>query len=160
MIIQFDGEDIKKMRDLPRLVAQASRDKNAAVSVWRNGKIIEIQTDLETLETVAQATEQNSVEPVEEPLGLYLSDRDPKASDVGGNPTTGVLIHKVDPQGAAARQGLKRGDVILQVGQETVNSPSEAIEQVKRYRSEDKSRPVVLLVERAGNQRFVAVKTG
>ena len=76
------------MRDLPRLVAQASRDKNAAVSVWRNGKIIEIQTDLETLETVAQATEQNSVEPVEEPLGLYLSDRDPKTSDVGGNPTT------------------------------------------------------------------------
>ena len=160
MVIQFNGEDIKKMRDLPRLVAQASRDKNAAVSVWRNGKIIEIQTDLETLETVAQATEQNSVEPVEEPLGLYLSDRDPKTSDVGGNPTTGVLIHKVDPQGAAARQGLKQGDVILQVGQETVNSPSEAIEQVKRYRSEDKSRPVGLLVERAGNQRFVAVKTG
>ena len=62
--------------------------------------------------------------------------------------------------GAAARQGLKQGDVILQVGQETVNSPAEAIEQVKRYRSEDKSRPVVLLVERAGNQRFVAVKTG
>ena len=160
VIFQFNGEDIKKMRDLPRLVARASREKNAAVSVWRNGEIIEIQTSLETLETVAQATETKSDEPTEEPLGLYLSERDPKTGDVVGNQTTGVLIQKVDPQGAAARQGLKQGDVILQVGQETVNSPAEAIEQVKRYRSEDKSRPVVLLVERAGNQRFVAVKTG
>ena len=67
-------------------------------------------------------------------------------------------MEEVLPSSPAARKGLKAGDIILKVGSATVNSPEDLIEEVKKVKS--KKKPVLLLVQRKDNQRYVALKTG
>ena len=47
IILEFDGKEIKEMRDLPRIVAQAPVANKYKVVVWRNGatKTLTIRTD-------------------------------------------------------------------------------------------------------------------
>jgi serine protease Do len=61
------------------------------------------------------------------------------------------------PSSPAARKGLRAGDIILKVGNATVTSPEDVIEEVKKMKSNEK--PVLLLVQRKNNQRYVALKT-
>ena len=55
-------------------------------------------------------------------------------------------------------QGLKAGDIIPKVGHTAVTSPEGVIEEVKKMKAKEK--PVLLLVQRRNNQRYVALKTG
>ena len=68
-------------------------------------------------------------------------------------------IKSVKIQGATniAKAGIKAGQVIHMVGQETVTSPQDVVSRVKQA-AEDKKSSVLLMVEHNGMQRFVAVK--
>ena len=58
---------------------------------------------------------------------------------------------------AAARRGLRPGDVIVAVGQEPVETPDQVAEKVT-YAAANKQRSVLFLVARPGGQRFVPVE--
>ncbi|MEI8235347.1 MAG: trypsin-like peptidase domain-containing protein [Verrucomicrobiota bacterium] len=59
-------------------------------------------------------------------LGLTLQELTAELSDALGVPAgSGVLIADVEPQGPAARSGLRRGLVIYKVGRYEVNSPAD-----------------------------------
>jgi len=67
----------------------------------------------------------------------------------------GVLIAEVVPDGAAARAGIQRGDVILEVAQDAVGKPEEVTAAVAKAQPGD----VLLLRVKRGNQAtFVPVK--
>jgi predicted metalloprotease with PDZ domain len=67
----------------------------------------------------------------------------------------GVLIADVSPDGAAARAGIQRGDVILEVAQEAVSKPEQVVAAVSKAKPGD----VVLLRVKRGNQAtFIPVK--
>jgi serine protease Do len=67
----------------------------------------------------------------------------------------GVLVAQVSPDGAAARAGIQRGDVILEVAQEAVSKP----EQVSAAISKAKPGDVVLLrVKRGAQATYVPVR--
>jgi len=68
---------------------------------------------------------------------------------------TGVIVAEVDPDGAAARAGIQRGDLILEVNRSPVTKP----EQVSAAVSKAKPGDVVLLrVKRGSNASFVPVR--
>ncbi|MCH7645237.1 MAG: PDZ domain-containing protein [Myxococcales bacterium] len=67
-----------------------------------------------------------------------------------------VLIHRILGS-AAARRGLRPGDVIVAVGQEPVDTPDQVAEKVT-HAAANKQRSVLFLVARAGGQRFVPVE--
>ena len=96
--------------------------------------------------------------PRKDRLGLRLAPLDEKTRTALGHQGEGVLVEEVLPSSPAARKGLKAGDIILKVGSATVNSPEDLIEEVKKVKS--KKKPVLLLVQRKDNQRYVALKTG
>ncbi len=67
----------------------------------------------------------------------------------------GVLVAEVTPDGPAARAGIQRGDVILEVAQDTVTKP----EQIATAFGKAKPGDVVLLrVKRGTQSTFVPVK--
>jgi serine protease Do len=67
----------------------------------------------------------------------------------------GVLVAEVTPDGPAARAGIQRGDVILEVAQDTVTKP----DQVAAAFGSAKPGDVVLLrVKRGTQSTFVPVK--
>ncbi len=74
-----------------------------------------------------------------------------------GDKSNGVVIAEVDAGKSAAAKGLRPGDIITSVNQRPVASPSEfasAIEEAGKAQR----KAVLLLVERDGEQRFVAVE--
>jgi serine protease Do len=68
---------------------------------------------------------------------------------------TGVVIVDVREGSPAGEQSLRPGDVIVEVGQEEVNSPPEVQAKVNQAQQEGK-KSVLLLIDRQGDLRFVA----
>ena len=70
---------------------------------------------------------------------------------------SGVLVTGVSGDGPAAERGLRPGDIILEVARVKVNTPSELANKV--HTAEQSGRKsVLLLVQRGGDLRFVAVR--
>jgi serine protease Do len=158
VIVEFDGEPIEKMRELPRVVAGAKAGDAVKVKVLRDGvsRVLELKVGrMPGDDAVAIASPG---EPADTELGLSLSALDDATRERLGldSKATGVLIRKVTAGGAAARQGLRAGDVILRVGRNTVADPGQVRDAVRTAAKEERSS-VVLLVRRDGSERFVAV---
>ena len=69
----------------------------------------------------------------------------------------GVVITEVDESGSAAEKGLQPGDIILEVDQESVSSPSDVSERIRKAR-EDGYNVVTLLIQREGGQQWFALR--
>ena len=158
VIIGLNGKQVKNTRQLPRMVAKTPAEEKVTVSVLRNGETLEIDAILKPIPESQQAMKPSAPNPNTGRLGLRLSLLDDKARDVLRYEGDGVLIQEVMPASPAARQGLRAGDIILKVGSVPVSTPQDVVGQVKKLKPAKK--PVLLLVQREGNQRYVALKTG
>jgi serine protease Do len=158
VIIGLNGRQVKNTRQLPRMVAKTPAEEKVTVSVLRNGETLEIDAILKPIPESQQAMKPSAPNPNTGRLGLRLSLLDDKARDVLRYEGDGVLIQEVMPASPAARQGLRAGDIILKVGNVPVTTPQDVVGQVKKLKPAKK--PVLLLVQREGNQRYVALKTG
>ena len=88
-------------------------------------------------------------------LGLSLAP----ASDVAGAGGKGVAVVGVDPDGPAAEQGFKTGDVILDVGGKAVGDAGDVRKAMSQARSSGK-HDVLMRVKTANGTRFVALPIG
>jgi len=166
VVLGWNGKTVDKVSDLPRLVANASAGDKAKVTVWR-GKA---EQSLEIVVGKAPA-EQAQASGEGEPgkngahavpgAGLALADLTPALRQRFGigDEVTGVLVARVEPSGAAARQGLQPGDVIRSVALEPVSSAGEAARKFEEQRKAG-AKVVALAVWRQGAERFVALRTG
>ena len=77
------------------------------------------------------------------------------AEKLGHTSDEGVLIAGVTPGSAAAEAGLYRGDLILEVENQTIHSVEEFKSAVEKVTDETK---VLLLVKHEGQARYVTVK--
>ena len=68
--------------------------------------------------------------------------------------TTGVVVVEVDGNGAAAAQGIDRGDVILEINRQPVSS----LENVKTALDKSGDKPILLLISRKGQTIYLTVK--
>ena len=55
----------------------------------------------------------------------------------------GVVVAEVDPDGAAADKGLKKGDVILEVAGKPVSRPSEVVSAIDAAKTDGKKSVLV-----------------
>ena len=74
-----------------------------------------------------------------------------------GDDAKGVVITAVKDGSPAAEESLKPGDLIVEVGQEEVGSPPEITAKVDQAKTDGK-KSILLLVDRQGDLRFVALR--
>jgi serine protease Do len=157
VIVSFDGQPVKTAHDLPRLVAEADTGAALPIDVWRDGGKVELKASLaaKAPERVAEA-DQPAAE--NHSLGLALSSITPPTRRQLDIPeqVKGVLVTGVKPGSAAAETGIRPGDVIEQVGRKPVASPGEVADAV-RGAKHDKRDTVLVLVNRGGQERFLAI---
>ncbi len=163
VILEFDGKKVTEMRRLPRIVAETPIDKRVKVVVWRKGKkkVFEVKVgELEEAEAAGLvSTGEAEPERTIDDLGLALAEITPTLREEFeiGDEVEGVLITEVKGDSVAADKGLRPGDVIVEVGQEEVKSPSQVARMVEKAKKEGR-KSVLLLVDRGGDLRFVALK--
>jgi len=156
VILNVDGTDVQKLNDLPRLIAAIDAGDTAKLSVWRDGEQTAIKVKIgETPgeENVAKAPSRDTGV-----QGMQLSELDDQARRSLGlsEKVDGVVVSQVSSGSAAAETGLRRGDVIVSAG----NNSIDAVADLKKAISEakdDGKRAVLLLIVRGNQERFVAL---
>lgn len=166
IILSFNGEEVPEMRDLPRIVAETEIGAEVDVVVWRDGKEVTSKVAVGELEKAEEegklATGPREIEGkgIEiESVGLTLKVLNEDLRDEYEVPGTveGVFISAVDPLSEAAEKHLSPGDVIVEINQQAVSTPEKVQEVLEKAQSNDRSS-VLLLVNRGGDVRFVALR--
>jgi serine protease Do len=156
-IVQVNADKIADSRDLARKIADYAPDTTVDVKVWRANKeeIVKVRLgkfpgsteELAKLEQ-GKSTEDPTSTALDQ-LGLTL------APAKGGG--EGVAVTEVDPQSDAAEKGIKAGDVILEVGGNTVTGPGDVADGVKKA-SELGRKAVMLYIKSADQRRIVPIQ--
>jgi serine protease Do len=151
VILRFDGKSVGSSEDLPRIVGGTRPGSKVTVQLWRNKAAREVQVTVAELQDdrTARQSRRGGKPPATSQYGLALADLSEaqrKELKVEG----GVLVENA--QGAAARAGIRRGDVILAVNNQDVKS----VDQFKELMSQsEKGRIVALLVRRGSNSLYI-----
>jgi len=164
VILGFDGNDITKLRDLPHDVAAAAPGTNAALTVWRDGKQSQVDIKLGEMPAnpqVASAGEE-AQPPGESPagaMGLHLGTltNDVRSELHLGHDVHGVVITRVDNGSVADNLGLSRGDVIMSIDQQPMNSPKEAADRLRDI-AKSPNKTALLLLNRHGVTQYLGVE--
>jgi serine protease Do len=164
IIIKFDDKDVEDMRSLPRIVAETEIDKPVSVEVWRNGMPIQLQVIvgemIEEQEVSVNKPKNNNPESLEiEKLGLLLSNisDDFRAKFNIPRNLNGVLILNVRSETDASDKGILPGDIIIEVSQNKVFTPSDVEMRVNEEINSSRDF-ALLLINRKGTLSYIALK--
>jgi serine protease Do len=166
VIVKFDGQDIKEMRDLPRVVADTPVGKEVPVLVIRKGKEETRTVTLGRLEDgekqAALTTPQNTpeVKPViKKTLGLELSNMsdDLRKKYKIKDTVKGIVILGIDAGSPAADKRLNAGDTIVEIAQEAVASADDFQAKIDKLKKDGRRSALLLVASAEGELRFVAL---
>ena len=152
VIRQVDGQPIVASGDLPAWVGQAKPGQQARLSVWRQGKPLELVATLGDASDKAgkQARAEEAVGKGQLGLSLRPLDADERR-EAGVH--DGLVIEQA--RGPAAAAGVQPGDVLLAIN----GVPIQGIAQVRAAMAKA-GKSVALLIERNGDKIFVPVRLG
>jgi serine protease Do len=85
-------------------------------------------------------------------FGLSLAP----AASVQGAGKQGVVVTEVDENGAGAEQGLRKGDVILEIAGKSVTDPADVKKAIDAARKDGK-KTVLMRIKTGESARFVAL---
>ncbi len=147
VITALNGREIAQSSMLPPMVGNMPPGAKVSVDLYRDGKAKVVVVALSTLDETAAVPNQNTNQRPEasagNPLGLTVTVVDAKTRGLLGLANgEGVQIARVNSP-TAAQAGLSAGDVILQVGRQTVGSVSEFNAALKPYKSGERIRLLV-----------------
>ena len=155
VIHSVNGEAVKDSRDLARRIAAIAPGTPAKFGVLRNGQEKTISLTLGRLpRTSAEAEEQKAPREAAGPWSDACAGGHHRRRRRAGR-----RDHRIDPGGHAAESGLQTGDVILDVGRRTVNTPADVRRLADEARAQSK-RSVLLRIKRGDMVVFAAVPIG
>ncbi|NBV72045.1 MAG: DegQ family serine endoprotease [Burkholderiaceae bacterium] len=158
VILSFNGKDINKSTDLPRIVGETKPGTTATVKVWRKGTtrdLTVVVADAEPDKAVAKKIEAPSPQAgtANKSLGISVAEvSDAKRKDLGGK--GGAEITNVG-EGTAARAGLRIGDVIVRIGDTDITGVKQFESAVKAM---DPNKAVPIFVRRGDGTIVVPIR--
>jgi serine protease Do len=153
------------MRDLPRIVADTPIDREVEVAVWRKGKEELVRLKVGRLEeTEPKQAALKAPAPEEEPktgtaLGLsFTAITDELRLKFQLKPETkGLVITQVDDGSKAQENAIQPGDVLVEVAQRAVENPADVAKRIDELKKDGKKTALLLLANKGGDVRFVAL---
>jgi serine protease Do len=145
IILKFNGTAIERSADLPRLVGATAIGSRATVTVWRKGAQQDVTATIATLEedkpAAKAAPKKPKAETAPNAIGLHVSD----LTEAQRKELKGDAVMVDASEGAAARAGVRPGDLILQINNVDVKNAKQFNELVAKL---DPKKSAALLVRR------------
>jgi serine protease Do len=171
IVVAVNGKEVVSSAALTRAVSAVTPGQRATITVLRNGKKQDLNvTVAKRPDEEALARGELTVEPEETPaqgeakrsssekLGMRVTALTPElARELGVEGDQGVVVAAVTPDGPAAKAGLRRGDVILELNRKPVARVEDMVDEVKKMKAGDMA---LLRVRRGSGAAFYAVKVG
>jgi serine protease Do len=163
VIKSVDGKNIESIRDLTRMISAIKPGTSVKLGVWRDGKDMSMtakvgdqKDEAAVVKTKAdQPADAKKAEPMSYGVSLAPISAEARQELKLDDSIKGVVVAAVEPGSPADDQGLKAGDVLQQVGKDSVDSPKMAAEKLKEAKKTGK--PVLMKIYREGMTRFVAI---
>jgi serine protease Do len=155
IIIKFNGAPIERSSDLQRFVGSTKPGTRATVTVWRKGNNRDLSLIVTELDSEKVAKKDDKKPKQDQPANAFglivsdLSDAQKKDLKVDG----GVVVDMAE--GAAARAGLRSGDVIVRLNNTDVKDAKQFNSLVSKLEAK---KMAVLLVRRGESSQFVPVR--
>ena len=158
IITKFDGKQIEKSTDLPRLVGNVKPGTKSVVTVFRRGTTKDFSVIVAEVEAEKPARKASGPEPKPpvvgpaQMLGLAvsdISDAQKKELKIKG----GVKIDTAE--GVAARAGLREGDVIIAIANTEITNTKEFEAALTKV---DKSKAVNVLLRRGELAQYALIR--
>jgi serine protease Do len=159
IILKFDGKEIDKSVDLPRVVGNTKPGSKSAMTVFRRGSQRELTITVAELEPEKPEVRAAAPEPSKpqssnalQALGLTLTDLT-AAEKKELSLKAGVRV--ASAEGAAARAGLREGDVIVALSNVEITNVKEMETALGKA---DKTKPINVLFRRGEWAQYAVIR--
>jgi serine protease Do len=167
VILKFNGHEIDKLHDLPRLVAETPVHSKVDMTVWRGGSDDQLQVNVGLMPTDKQQVasndngQQQTGPEKSSALGLQLGQLDSSTRKQLGlkGEVKGVVVTHVAPDSPAAELGVQPGDVIVAINQQMVTTPHDAARRLKQAEKKG-DKHLLLLLNRHGVNEYIGLSVG
>jgi len=156
IITRVDGKPVEKSVDLPRIIGGTAPGTQSKIQVFRRGSyrdvtvaVVEFEPERPTRVSQAPTTPAPSAASAIGASVSDLSEAQKRELKLRG----GVVVDAVE--GAAARAGLREGDVILSINNAEVTDAKQFQSLVAKA---DKNRPISLMVRRGDWVNYLVVR--
>ena len=163
IILEFNGEIIEQMKELPLIVARTEVGKKVKVKIWRNKKEIIKTITLGRLETSEDFKVTEKEKPEEETVitNLNIKVRKINSEDIKSrnlpNQTSGLVITKIENESPLVNS-IEVNSIILEAQKKKIRSP-EDLEQVLKQVLKSNQKTILLVIYNSQNQRrYIGIK--
>ena len=150
VILKFNKNEIIKMTDLPRVVAEADVGSTATVELWRKNNIISLEVKLGELPEESYVDRKSLNKKIEKPKQIILENLNLSIKD--NNKTNGVIVMEVEK-----KSNLKEGDVIVEVNREIITNSLSFVELVNSIQLTGRNS-LLLKILREGKSLWVTIQ--
>jgi len=151
VITKFNNQLVRKMEDLPKIVAATNPGSAVDVELIREGSRKILRVTIEVLKDSKEVVVAKA-----DPLGLQVQDiTEELAQGLKLQDMEGVLVSDVAAGDAASEAGIRRGDVISEMNRAPVKNVGD---YQNLLASVQKGSSVLFLVKRGGTTIYIAVK--
>ncbi len=163
IILEFNGEKIKEMKELPTIVARTEVGKSVKVKIWRNKKeIIKTITlgRLETSEDFKVAEKKTSPKEIsidKLKINVRLINKEDIKSRNLPNQTSGLVITKIEND-SPLKGSIELNSIILEAQKKKIRSIDDLSEVVKKVLNSDQKTILLVIYNSQNQRRYIGVK--
>ena len=164
IILEFNGEKIQQMKELPTIVARTEVGKNVEVKIWRNKKEFTKNVVLGRLETSDdfKVSKEQSTEPENLTIkDLKITVRKLTKEDIKKrklpNQTTGLIVTKIG-NSSPLRNSISVDSILVEAQKIKIRSIND-LEKIVKNVLESNQKTILFAIYNTQNQRrYVGVK--
>ena len=163
IILEFNGERIQEMKQLPIIVARTEVGKKVKVKIWRNKKEIIKTITLGRLETSEdfKVTEKNTPLKEQRIDDLKITVRQISKEDIKSrnlpNQTSGLVITRIDADSPLTNT-VELNSIILEAQKKKIRN-SDDLRQLVEQVLKSNQKTILLVIYNSQNQRrYIGVK--
>jgi serine protease Do len=163
IILEFNGEKIQEMKQLPIIVARTEVGKNVKVKIWRDKKEIIKTIKLGRLETSEDFKVTEKSKPQKE-LGienLKISVRELTKDDIKirnlPNQTSGLVITKIENDSPLINS-VDVNSIILEAQKKKIKSVNDLNQAVKKVLNSNQKTILLVIYNSQNQRRYIGVK--
>ena len=162
IIIEFNGEKIKQMKELPIIVARTEVGKKVKVKIWRNKKEIIKTITLGRLET----SEDFKVTEKEELTESFIKDlkitvRKITNEDIKSrklpNQTDGLIITKIEDD-SPLLNSIEVSSIIVEAQKKKIKSVDDLSQAVKQVLKTNQKTILLVIFNNENRRRYIGIK--
>lgn len=160
VVVELNGDPVRNFYDFRIAIANSSPGTEVVLGIFREGEEMSFKVELGEMEAQEVAGLDPQVEEeMSETLGFDVNNltdniRQQLRLESG---ITGVVVADIQQQSRAYRQGLRRGDVITQISNQSIENESQFYSVMSQY-LESGDDALLMRIYRQGRNMFVAIE--